>query len=60
MLENVIVFLIILIYAFVGVDDAASECDLDDYLTWDWVVQNNKSDECNDFIDKIVNYALTV
>lgn len=45
---------------FSGVDDAQSECDLDDQLGWDWVVQNDKCDNCNDFINTIVNIALTV
>ncbi|VVC30188.1 Higher eukaryotic phosphomevalonate kinase [Cinara cedri] len=43
-----------------GVDDAQSECDLDDQLGWDWIVQNNKGDNCNDFINEIVNSTLTL
>lgn len=43
-----------------GVDDAESECDLDDYSVWDWNVHNSKCDDCNDFINEITDYALTV
>jgi len=45
---------------FLGVDDAPSECDLDDQLGWDWVVQNNKYDNLNDFVNQIVNNALSI
>lgn len=43
--------------AFSGIDDAPSECDLDDFVEWDLVVQNNKSDNCQGYIDEIVNQA---
>lgn len=43
-----------------GVDNAASECDLDDYLEWDWIVENNKFNDCDEFINEIVNHALAI
>lgn len=46
------------LYVFSGVDDVQSECDLDDYVGWDFIVQNNKYDNYQGFIDEIVNQAL--
>lgn len=47
-------------YWFLGVDNAASECDLDDYLEWDWIIENNKFNDCNEFINEIVKHALAI
>lgn len=47
-------------FGFLGVDNATSECDLDDHFEWDWVVENNKFNDCNDFINEIVNHVQTV
>ncbi|EEB15119.1 Phosphomevalonate kinase, putative [Pediculus humanus corporis] len=34
-----------------GIDDVASECDLDDYQLWDWKLTNNGQD--NDELDSV-------
>lgn len=47
-------------YGFLGVDNATSECDLDDYSEWDWIVENNKFNDCNEFINEIVNHVLSL
>jgi len=41
-----------------GVDDVASECDLDDVTDWDHVVTNNgdADDDVELFIDKVVDF----
>lgn len=38
-----------------GVDDVASECDLDDYKLWDLVVVNNNDVETEELIKPILN-----
>jgi hypothetical protein len=32
-------------FVFPGVDDVASECNLDDVQHWDWVISNNGGDD---------------
>ncbi|KAJ8974879.1 hypothetical protein NQ317_011725 [Molorchus minor] len=38
-----------------GVDDVASECDLDEFLNWDIQVSNNNTEESEEAIEKIIN-----
>ncbi|XP_050420259.1 phosphomevalonate kinase [Adelges cooleyi] len=40
-----------------GVDDISSECDLDQVTDWNWIIQNDKDDDCRCCVDEIVNYA---
>lgn len=46
-------------FNILGIDDAPSECDLDDQLEWDWVIQNNKRDDLNDFIIEVIKKIST-
>lgn len=40
-----------------GVDDVASECDLDDYTDWDWQIDNNgDEDSLNNLVLSISQY----
>lgn len=36
---------------YLGVDDVMSECDLDDYSSWDLKVNNNSSDEFHETLN---------
>ena len=40
-----------------GIDDAESECGLDEGVRWDFIVNNNGNDsELTDDIDKLINF----
>lgn len=43
----------ILTITFLGIDNAASECDLDDVETWDISLYNNNSEQAKEIIEKI-------
>ncbi|XP_018570025.1 phosphomevalonate kinase [Anoplophora glabripennis] len=40
-----------------GVDDVASECDLDDWVKWNLEVKNDSEEELEDAIEKILNFV---
>lgn len=40
-----------------GVDDVASECDLDDWIKWNLEVKNNDDEELEEAIEKILNFT---
>ena len=42
-----------LFYLILGVDDASSECDLDDVKDWDFNVLNNNSQEFEESLDTL-------
>lgn len=46
---------IMTIILFEGVDDATSECDLDDYTSWDLIVSNNDGEETHASIKTIID-----
>lgn len=37
-----------------GVDDVASECDLDDYCGWDWIIHNDGDKSIDDPLTSII------
>lgn len=43
-----------------GVDDVASECNLDDFEYWDLKIRNNNEDDLYNGIDKIITIINSV
>ena len=41
-------------FLITGIDDIASECDLDDVTDWDKVIQNNQSGDIETCINELV------
>lgn len=39
----------------VGVDDIQSECDLDDWMDWDLVIENEGGREVSEIVDEILS-----
>lgn len=39
-----------------GVDDSASECDLDSIKNWDFEIANNDDVEMNKSLEKLLDY----
>ena len=37
-----------------GIDDVASECDLDDYTDWDLIIENGKNKTVEDLTKNII------
>jgi phosphomevalonate kinase len=41
-----------------GVDDIQSECDLDDFVEWDLVLENDGRRDVEEFLDEIIEKFL--
>lgn len=39
-----------------GVDDAPSECDLDDFNQWDLIISNNNSEESEEALNTVLDF----
>jgi phosphomevalonate kinase len=49
-------YIYINIYFKQGVDDAASECDLDSIKDWDYIIQNNNESEFDKSLNDLISY----
>lgn len=38
-----------------GIDDVSSECDLDDYEKWNWLISNNDNEDFDKYIETIIS-----
>lgn len=45
---------------FTGIDDAESECNLDDISTWDFVFENNSIEHCEKIVNNMYKYCMNV